>query len=398
MRSRSRPAIAQCVLCAVLASLGLYGRPAATQTGSTAAAPAHTHTAPAPDETAPAAPRPAPSAPAPTVQTRFAPDAQLFAGYRALSGAQDWHHAFVLERALLGVKAEATHADAAAGLHVQVEAVRSTQGGALIGIAGDSLLLRVRRAEATAAPVPWLTVAAGVVRLPDLAMLQHAYGMRALSAMALEAEGVLLPADLGLRAALTLPWQLGTLHVTARNGQGFDMREQNRGKTTRFTLALQPLARTASARWAQAVRALVSYELGSLGPASIRADRALASVLYMQPTLAFGLSAGWAQGSPLGAAHTRLTAEAFGRAALGPILLAASGHLTDEQGLAQPGHSWGARAALGYAVLPGVHTWLYADTTQPSAARQAAALDVAGIAGGVTLAIDWPAAPRAPRF
>ena len=134
----------------------------------------------------------------------WAADAKVRAGleifaqysYRDTAGPGDnrtWFHAFDVPRVHGAVEGQW---EAARG-RVVLEATRSASEGSLIGVAGDSLVLRVREAYAAYRAWDVLDVSAGVVPTLTVPELDGTWMLRPIAPSGLEASGLLSPADLG---------------------------------------------------------------------------------------------------------------------------------------------------------------------------------------------------------
>jgi hypothetical protein len=169
--------------------------------------------------------------------------AELFATGRQLeAGAQDGS-AVELDRGEVGL------ALGGAGLagEVRLETVRSAGPDSLLGVDGDSLVVRVKRAwaggERRLGPIV-VGGRGGAIAEPWVASLERDLDLRALGASLGEAAGWLAPSDLG--AAVTARgWDdLVALDVAILNGEGLRLREQNDGKSLSVAarIAAPPLA------------------------------------------------------------------------------------------------------------------------------------------------------------
>lgn len=256
-----------------LAAAGAAAAPATVVAGTVAAVDAPPNDAagsPAADEAAGTA--------AGAARGWFGGGIDLIAGYRSTwttveDADPEWFHEFELDRGHGWVEAGWGPARA----RLLAEATRATGEGALVGVAGDSVVLRLREAWAGCELFGWGDVAAGIV--PTLAQptLERGSGTRVLGASAFERHGLLGPADLGASAALRLPWVRGRLAVALYDGEGYAQRELNRGKSWEFFAELRPLGVV------EGLGPLVvsaAYLLGSQGAGSSRADRVVAGLAW----------------------------------------------------------------------------------------------------------------------
>ncbi len=218
----------------------------------------------------------------------------------------DWFHRFDLSRAHVALGFEWGPARA----RVVLEAVRSASEGALIGVAGDSLLFRVREGYAAARPWPWLEAQMGVVPTLTIATIESAWGGRALAPASLEATGLSSPADLGITVRASLPRALGTLAVGAFNGEGYALRELNRGKNLEFSADVRPFATLGLPELA----VFGSFVLGSSGTGRSRSDRLTAGAQLDRARYGVGASTTVAWGVADASDRTSVLVEAFARA------------------------------------------------------------------------------------
>ncbi len=226
---------------------------------------------------------------------RFTPILDVIAHYEARgrkddTGAADWYHEFDVPRAQVGANA-ALHAS---HLNVLLETVRSTSGGSLIGVAGESIVIRVRNAFIGYALFDRLELRGGVIPTLTIASLERAWGLRVLGPTGLEASGLGSPADLGASALATLPASFGWVGVAAVNGEGYTGRELNRGKTAEVAAVVRPLAAVSSRAMALALHA--SYVAGSNGTGLARADRITGGITYATDAVGCGFATTYAIG------------------------------------------------------------------------------------------------------
>ncbi|MBL8744543.1 MAG: hypothetical protein JNK04_25720, partial [Myxococcales bacterium] len=138
----------------------------------------------------------------------------------------DWYHEFELPRAHARIDAAFEGARA----RVMVEGVRSASEGSLLGVAGDSFVLRLR--EAWVAYTAWDIVETrlGLVPTMTIGPVESLWGMRMVAPTAIERAGLLSPADLGGTLRGLFPKGFGWVGAGAYNGEGYTQRELNRGK------------------------------------------------------------------------------------------------------------------------------------------------------------------------
>lgn len=236
---------------------------------------------------------------------------EIFAQYKysnlkAQDGTSSWFHAFDVPRVHAALEAGSKR------LHgrVLVEATRSAAEGALIGVAGDSLVLRVREAYGAVRPIDALELSAGVVPTLTIPELDGTWMMRAVAPSALEASGFASPADLGARARFDFPKQYGYVAAAAYNGEGYTSRELNRGKSFEGAVEVHPLATGALLP----LGVFGSYVAGSTGTALARADRATGGLVWQGERVRAGAYVTWAHGVRQVGTRDGLVLSAFVRA------------------------------------------------------------------------------------
>ncbi len=271
----------------------------------------------APSKEAPPAPAPAAAevatAPAKRIQDRFSLSAgrasfplvddldplvieahlSVFAQYvlslRQADEETDWYHEFELPRAHARLDAEFEGARA----RVLVEAVRSAAEGSLLGVAGDSFVVRVR--EAWAAYTAWdiIETRLGLVPTMTTGPIESLWGMRMIHPTGVERAGLLSPADLGGTVRGLFPKGFGWIGAGAYNGEGYSQRELNRGKNIEVATEVHPFA---FAKVAEPFTVLASYTLGSSGTSLARSDRVTASLGWQGDLVRGGASFAYAWG------------------------------------------------------------------------------------------------------
>jgi len=127
-----------------------------------------------------------------------------------------------------------------ASARVLLEGVYSTQGGALVGVAGDSVVVRLREAWGG---YRWRFLEAKLGMVPTLLVpeLEQAWRFRELTPTGLESNRLMAPADLGGLLLGHLPADYGWVGVGVTNGEGYASRELNPGKNFEVTAAVHPL-------------------------------------------------------------------------------------------------------------------------------------------------------------
>jgi hypothetical protein len=205
------------------------------------------------------------------------------------AGETGWFHEFELPRAHGAI--EGRWHDASGRL--VVEGVRSTAGGALVGVAGESIVLRVREAFAAYRLFDMLDLQAGVVPTFTIRAFETAWKMRAVAPVAVERAGFLSPADLGANARVTLPLHIGWVGAGGYNGEGYSGRELNRGKNVELASGVHPFC------WVEEGRpfaVIASYVGGSSGTGLARADRISGGMVWDQPRIGGGATVSYALG------------------------------------------------------------------------------------------------------
>jgi hypothetical protein len=295
---KPRPLVAALLVASLLvASLASLPSPAAAQTALD----------PAPTPTAAPTPTPAPTlshppagraAPPTEAATRGAgplrAGLEAFADYTyrhtaAPGAAATWFHAFDVPRVHAAV--EGVHDETLRG-RVVLEAVRSASEGALLGVSGDSLVIRVREAYGAYRPIAPLELTAGVLPTLTVPELDGTWMLRAVAPSVLEQSGLASPADLGAKARLEHPDGYGWVAVAATNGEGYTSRELNRGKSLEGAFELHPFPAGALLP----LGVFASYTAGSVGTASVRADRLASGVVWQGTAVRAGAFLAYAWG------------------------------------------------------------------------------------------------------
>jgi len=196
--------------------------------------------------------------------------AQYVLGIRSEADETEWNHDFELSRGQAWLDAFFEGARA----RVMVEAVRSATEGSLIGVAGDSFVMRMR--EAFAGYTAWDIIEGRVGLLPTMTIgpIEQMWGMRMVNATGIERAGLASPADLGATARGIFPLKLGWIGVGFYNGEGYTRRELNRGKNIEIATSVHPLA---TVKGGEPFVLGGSYLSGSTGTGLARADRINAS-------------------------------------------------------------------------------------------------------------------------
>lgn len=189
----------------------------------------------------------------------------------APSGTQ-WFHEFEIPRAHASFTGRYGPVEA----RVVLEAVRSASEGALLGVAGDSFVMRLREASAGYRLGEYLAIDAGVIPTLTIPELDGTFALRAVAASPQESTGLGSPADLGASARFFFPRRYGYLAAAVYNGEGYPGRELNRGKNLEAALSVHPFAGSAAGPLA----VFASFVNGSSGTGSARAHRLTAALLW----------------------------------------------------------------------------------------------------------------------
>ena len=212
--------------------------------------------------------------------------------------------AFELRRAELGAGVEVP---GRGGAELRLEAIRAAAPGSAIGIDGNSLVVRVKRAWAFAM---WDTGAVrleargGLVPDPWLEAVEVDYGLRALALTAAESGGLVASSDLGLGAVITAWDERLRAQLDLTNGEGRNQLEQNDGKNLSAALTVE------AARFAGGRLLVHAYGRdGSTGAGSVRSHRLAGAVTLALPRASAGVELVRALGV---AERPDVTAFAFG--------------------------------------------------------------------------------------
>lgn len=237
------------------------------------AQPAEPAPAPAPPEPSAAAPVPVaveepPSLPrwADPAHHKLEVDFEMFGTGAYTSSAGPDVSEFRLDRGELGAVVGLGHDF---GAELRLESVRSAAEGGALGIDGDSIVVRIKRAQAFGdfeREGLHLHGALGVTPDPWITALETDYPLRPLSATA--SERVLGWPTSDLAALGRIAYGPVRLSVQFGNGEGLDYPERNDGKTTTGVIEALPLD-TVAAR----VRVMGVARDGSVGPARVRDRR-----------------------------------------------------------------------------------------------------------------------------
>ncbi len=297
-------------------------------------------------------------------------DAKVTPGARNVGGS-DWFHSFEIPRAHASLTGDYAPKGSSQSVQARVvlEAVRSASEGALLGVATDSLVLRLREASVGYRLAGWLAVDAGVVPKLTIPELDGTFDLRAVAATPLESTGLASPADLGATARFFFPKDYGYLAVGGYNGEGYDGRELNRGKNLEAALEVHPFAGTSARGFA----AFVSYENGSQGTGSARADRLTAALLWQGRRLRGGAAFTYAWGVGEDGTQRSLLGDLFLRAEpIDRLLFGVRGFLWTRDTRVDGDRVLELTGAAGYRILPPLEAFLAVTRTLPEKAASEA--------------------------
>lgn len=230
--------------------------------------------------------------------------------YRRTLGPGDsatWFHTFDVPRVHGAIEGE--YDDKLRG-RVVLEAVRSASEGALVGVAGDSLVVRVREAYGAYRLLAPVEVSAGVIPTLTVPELDGTWMLRAIAPSGMEANQLGTAADLGAKVRVDAPGHYGWAALSATNGEGYTSRELNRGKSLEGAIEVHPLPDGALLP----LGVFFSYQAGSLGTVSARADRVTSGLVWQGTVLragafftyAWGVGQNGTQHAALGTAFLRI--------------------------------------------------------------------------------------------
>ena len=216
---------------------------------------------------------------------------------------------FSVPRAQVGVDAQWLDASA----RVLLEGAYATTGGALVGVSGDSVVIRLREAWGG---YRWRFLEGRLGLVPALAIpeLERGFRFRGLAADGLESARFLAPADFGATLRVHLPLELGWLGASLTNGEGFTSRELNPGKNLELTALVRPLA-------GHPLELIALGAVGSTGLPEIPTTRVGGGVQWTGANFGAGLSGFYARGLLSDATRAGLMLQGFVRATLFDHLL-----------------------------------------------------------------------------
>jgi opacity protein-like surface antigen len=221
-------------------------------------------------------------------------ESQVFAGGQWVSTQEESFNEFYLSRAEVGLWSFWDQRRAL-GAELRLEAVRAAGPQSVLGVDGDSLVLRVKRGWGFVRH-HWGPVAAegrlGLIPDPWVDVLVQHYQLRGLSASLSERGLFFDTSDLGAALHLDLWGGLAQVRLAATNGQGRNQVEQNTGKNTTALLVLRPLSMDTPTRPTE-LRLVAAWRDGSQGVGSSRDHRLALGALWTSPWVDLGLE--WLQ-------------------------------------------------------------------------------------------------------
>lgn len=243
----------------------------------------------------------------------FTPRADAFGEYAArFPTAGPGANAFSIPRVQLGL--DGSWYDASA--RVLLEGAYATTGGALIGISGDSVVVRMREAWG-GYRFKFLEARFGLVPTLAIPELERGFRFRELTPDGLENTRLLAPADFGATLKATLPMGFGFVGAAVTNGEGYTSRELNDGKNVEITALIRPLALTRFPNLE--VLALASF--GTSGLPAIPTTRIGGGVQWSSLRLGLGATAFYARGLLLDPSREGMLVQGFVRGTLFDHLL-----------------------------------------------------------------------------
>ena len=201
----------------------------------------------------------------------------------------EWYHEFEIPRLFGTITANYKDAEA----RLVVESVRSASEGSLIGVAGDSLVIRLREAYAGYTLFERLNIRLGLLPTLTIPALQSSWALRAVEAVGSQRVTYASPADLGATAKVKLPLKMGWMGVGAYNGEGYNRRELNRGKNVELAAQFHPIFPVEDAR---PFSVFFSYLAGSSGTGLARQNRITGALMWSDERIGGGASVVYAQG------------------------------------------------------------------------------------------------------
>jgi len=239
------------------------------------------------------------------------PGLEIFAQYtyrnaRAEDGGRSWYHEFDLPRVHGSLDAEMGDVRA----RILLEGVRSAGAGSLVGVASNSVVIRVREAYAAYKPFQLLEICGGMVPTFTVPELDGTAKLRPVTISPLEGNQLASPADLGAGARFTFPKKYGFFGLGLYNGDGYASPELNRGKSIEVAGEIHP----APGGPLLPFGLFVSYVNGSTGAELSRSDRLTGLVVWQGKRVRAGAGATYAWGIGGNGIQEALLVDGFVRA------------------------------------------------------------------------------------
>ncbi|PZR08092.1 MAG: hypothetical protein DI536_26015 [Archangium gephyra] len=193
---------------------------------------------------------------------------------------------------------------------VLAEGAYATNGGALIGVQGDSVVLRLREAWGG---YQWRFLEARLGLIPTLLIpeMERGFRFRELTPDGLEQHRLLAPADFGGILRVHLPASYGWVGAAVTNGEGYTSRELNPGKNVDVTALIRPLAALDIP-----LEVLGVASFGTSGLPEVPTTRAGGGVQYSAQHFGAGVNAFWAKGLLADPTREGVLAQGFVRGTL----------------------------------------------------------------------------------
>jgi hypothetical protein len=209
-------------------------------------------------------------------------EAQLFARYGSTGTDGESLDAFTLDRAELG----AMYRFGAWGAELRMEAIRSSGPQSVMGIDGDSLLMRLKRGwgygRFSLAADHQVEVRAGLIPDAYKELLENDYDLRGLAPTMTERAGFFDTADLGAMVGYDGFDRRIRARFEVANGEGRNQVERNDGKNTTFALTVTPVAIRVH-RGPLRISLHGAVRDGSVGVGSARNHRIAAGLTFVGP-------------------------------------------------------------------------------------------------------------------
>lgn len=227
-------------------------------------------------------------------KARLLLSAEVFSGLNYVNTQAEDFNSFELTRGEAGLDLRWENY----GGELRMEAVRSAGPQSLLGVDGDSLLMRVKRAWGFGRfdlKFMAVEVRGGLINDSWIDSVQFIYDLRGATATLGERGLFYDTSDLGGEALLDVMDGLVRVRVSATNGEGRNQREQNSGKNTTAVLVVRPL----QFKWRgdlTSLNLLASYRDGSAGAASARNHRLAGALIMASSSMGAGFEIIRAQG------------------------------------------------------------------------------------------------------